>query len=105
MSNKIDLLTRHKMWLNTSGKEGNRLELTNGTALFRKEVLIGCNLSKSDISDSFFVGSNFSDGIFFGCDATNTDFSMSILKNIDFRQSFLSKAKLINCNLSNEAHR
>ena len=81
------LIKLHKIWLDSNGKQGDRL------------VLINCNLRGSNLSMSDLKGSDLSMSDLKGSNLRGSNLSMSDLRVSDLRESNLSESNLRGSNL------
>ncbi len=107
------ILADHKQWRTTSGKEGQRAELTgadltrvklNGANLsgadLQKAILRGADLRGADLSRANLRDADLSEADLSGAYLFDTDLSGAVLKEANLKDAILNKANLRDADLS-----
>ena len=103
-----EILERHKLWLDSNGKEGKCADLSNADltsadltgANLSYADLTGANLSYADLRCSNLTGSNFTGAYLYGASLTDANLSGADLTNANLRYANLRYANLTDAYLT-----
>ena len=87
------ILEKHKIYITTSGKEGERADL-------RGADLSGADLSRADLKEAYLSGVDLRGAYLSGADLSRADLSRADLSRADLREAYLRRADLREANLS-----
>ena len=87
------ILEQHKIWLSSSGEEGNQADLIGAD-------LRDANLSGADLRDANLIGADLRDANLIGADLSGAYLSGAYLSGADLRDANLSGADLRDADLA-----